>query len=362
MGLLAPFLFCHSAKAQFSFSQIEYYIGTGSDTALLVVDFKDGSADSSYAWGYLFNGNTDGQTMLQEVTAADENFTASIAGGFLNDIIYGQHQGLGGQPDFWSTWTGTDTASLSMNAGIGTSVNPGEWFALSYTDFNPAAKPGLPIPAFNPNAFSFNDVKTWVGSGADSAILVIDFLNQGDSYAWGILFNDSTTGGAILNNVATADSNLSVNASGFLNDLRYKQDSGIGGAPNFWGTWSGTNLGNWFLNSGISTTVKNGDFFGCSYTNFAPALRPNVPTAVDYTVGLSQNKTVVPSLYPNPTRNFVNVPQASDKGGVLKVYSLRGEKVIHLSINKAGQANTQALKQGVYLVEYLGGFSKLAVQ
>jgi hypothetical protein len=345
--------------AQFSFQNLKYFIGSGADTAMLVVDFKDGTNDSSYAWGLLFNGTSSGQAMLQAVAAADVNFSINTSGGFLNDIIYGNHQGIGGQPNFWSTWSGTDTASLSMNAGIGTTVNAGDWFALSYTDFNPAAKPGLPIAAFNPRAFTLKEVEEWIGAGTDSAVLVIDFLNQGSSYAWGVLFSDSTTGSNLLNTVAMADNNLMVNAGAFLNDLIYKQDSGIGGSPNFWGTWSATNLGNWTLNAGIGTSVKNGDFFGCSYTNFAPALRPQVPTAVNFLAlpGLPSAK----SPYPNPALNFITVPKLKPGKKVL-IFNLQGQKVASPTSNNQRQVNITQLNPGIYILKCQGSSYPVQIQ
>ncbi len=353
-------LIAYWGQAQFNFSDLKFFVGSGSDTAMLVVDFKDGTSDSSYAWGYLFNGSTDGETILKAVAAADTNFSVDIANGFLNDVIYGQHAGIGGQPDFWSTWSGTDTASLTMNAGIGSSVNPGDWFALSYTDFNPALKPGLPIPAFDPNAFTLADVKTWVGSGSDSAVLVIDFLGNGASYAWGVLFNDSIDGATMLSTVAAADANLLVNASSFLNDLIYQQDSGIGGSPNFWGTWSGTNLGNWYLNAGIGTFVKNGEFFGTSYTDFNPALRPYLPQAVDFlSVETPRLATLLP--YPNPASHSINLP-SGQAGDAVNFYSLTGEKVARFSLNAEKRISWAQLKPGVYLVEHQGRLHKIVVQ
>ena len=357
--LLAGFATIASIKAQFTFNDLEYFVGSGSDTAMLIIDFKDGSlyaTDSSYAWGYLFNGTTTGEDMLNDIAAADVNLTVNIASGFLNDVIYGAHQGIGGQPDYWSTWSGTDSTSLATNSGIATSVAAGDWFAISYTDFNPAIKPGFPIAAFDPNTFTTADVYTWVGSGADSAILVVDFLtgNTPSSFAWGVLFTDSTTGGDMLNEIAAADTNFIVNATSFLNDIIYKTDSGMGGMPNYWGTWSATNYGNWAMNAGIGTKVVNGNLFGASYTDFAPALRPGKPYAVGNNVGVVERRVLAFSIYPNPATDYIQISADVRKPLEVKVYQGNGNLVIAQQAEANERISLASLPAGIYLVQVNG--------
>lgn len=301
-------LMAFNSKAQFSFSQTEFWIGSGTDSTLLIVSFNDGTSDSSYAWGYRFNPGEDGEDLLNAVAAADVNFSINTAGGFLNDVIYHRHEGIGGSPNYWSTWSGADTASLMMNAGIATPLVNGEWFAISYTDFNPALKPALPIAAFNPRAFDFSQVQQWIGTGMDSAVVIIDFQLPGDSarIAYGLLFNDSIQASQALSDLDQADAMLSVNASSFLNDISYGSWNGIGGSPDYWSTWSATNIGNWFLNAGISTWVKGGELFGCSYTDFAPALRPKSPNQ-EQNVGMKEWPNIRFSFYPNPVQNILSI-------------------------------------------------------
>lgn len=362
LGLMA---FTLLAKAQFTNSDLQYYVGSGSDTAVLVIDFKDGTQDSSYAWGYLFDGNKTGEDMLNAVAQADENFTVSISSGFLNDITYNSHAGIGGMPDYWSTWSGTDTASLTMNSGIGKPITNGDWFACSYTDFNPALKPGNPIPAFDPSAFLAADVRSWFGTGSDSAILVVDFLDgtASSSYAWGYLFTDSTDGATMLSDIAQADSQLSVNASAFLNDITYQSHSGIGNMPNFWGTWSATNLGNWSMNIGIGTVVKNGDFFGCAYTDFAPALRPGRPFPVNYSrVGLGEQDNLDYNIYPNPASDWLTVTSPTNENITAILYSGNGKKLMEERDSGTLTLDVSHLPKGVYLLSINNQMEKVLLQ
>jgi len=297
----------------FTLPEVRYYIGSGSDTSLLVVDFNDGSWDESYAWGYIHDGTATAEDMLNAIAAADLNFSVSIGSGFLNDITYGKHAGIGGTGGFfWSTWSGTGALNLTLNAGISEILSDGDWFGCSFTDFNPALAPSNPIPAFDPLRFTSQDVEFWVGTGTDSSILVIDFITGTDvsSFAWGYVYSGIATGEDMLNDIAAADPNLDVAiGAGFLNDITYENLSGIGGNPNFWGTWSATNLGTWDFNIGIGDTLTNGSFFGCSYTDFNPALRPDYPEAAPFVTSVTAQpeSDLQFTIYPNPTTDWLTL-------------------------------------------------------
>ena len=364
---ISAILFAICAKAQFDFPAIQYYVGSGSDTALLVVDFKDGSAyatDSSYAWGYLFNDSTTGEAILNAVAAADVNFSVNIAGGFLSDVFYNNHAGVGGQPDYWSTWSGTDRASLATNMGIGTTVYPNDWFAMSYTDFNPAALPGEPIAAYNPDLVTFNDVDLWIGSGQDSAVLIVDFLSLVgfSSQSVGILFNDSISGEGMLNAFASYDSTFKVDMSGgFLNDISYAGHAGLGGQPNYWGTWSATNWGNWYMNAGISTMVKPGEFFGCTYTDFNPAHRPTPPVPVQ-PLSIKDFANVQFSIYPNPASAYIYIDAPSTDELDVNILSLNGQSVLKAKVQPNEKLQVGHLAKGTYLLQATGGLQKLIIK
>jgi len=273
------------ASAQFSAADVIFYVGDGPDTAFCVVDFQDGSSDSSYAWGYLFDAvNTiSAEDMLNDIDAAEPKIGFAMSGGFLNDIIYNSHSGIAGSPNYWGTWSKTSSTTWSANAGIGEILSNGDWFGCSYTDFSPAIEPGEPIAAYHSAKFSSADIRFWIGSGADTAIFVADFVTpiygEQVSYAWGYLFDGTTDGQTMLDDIAAADVNLSIiTGGGFLNDIYFNDQVGEAGSPYYWGTFSGTNLSDWTLNSGLSTTVNPGDWFGCAYDAWQPR-RPFYPSA-----------------------------------------------------------------------------------
>ena len=352
LGALLSVMLVQPLAAQFNWQDIDFWVGSGSDSALLVVDFGAADFDSSYVWGYRYSGAKTGEDMLVDIAAADLNLRIDVAGGFLNDVIYHRHEGIGGQPDYWSTWSGSDTASLITNMGIGTALVNGEWFALSYTDFAPALKPGLPIPAFKPTDFALAQVQNWYGSGNDSAAFIVDFLN-GNSYAWGYLFNDSIAASQMLNDIASQDANLSINAAGFLNDIIYLSDSGLGGQPNYWGTWSATNVGNWYMNAGISHQIKAGELFGASYTDFNPAVRPNAPKN-NSALSLRRSDRISFNLYPNPAHNFL-VVSGLRQDAYYKISNSLGQIVQEGSLDKgSNRLDISPLKEGFYFLQLSG--------
>lgn len=343
-------------NAQFDVTQVQYWVGAGADTSILVVDFQDGSFDgASFAWGYLHNGST-GAEMLNAIAAADVNFTVDMSGGFLNDITYGAYAGIGGSPVYWSTWSGTDIASMTMNGGVSAPLGNGDWFACSYTDFDPALEPAEPFAAFDPFRFTAADVVYWVGTGQDTALLMIDFHDGSttSSYAWGYLFDGSATGESMLNAVTASDPALAVAmGGGFLNDITYGGHAGIGGEPNYWGTWSATNLGNWSMNGGVSTVLNNGDLFGCSYTDFAPALRPSYPVAAEVATSVAElGADALIQVYPQPATDVLHVNTLTQGSEAVLVMDLAGRNVFHGTMNNGiATIDVSAWPAGLYILQ-----------
>src|SRR5690554_2315495 len=90
--LLFLLFFTQFIFGQFTANDVKYFVGSGTETAYLIVDFKDGTDDRSYAWGYHFdsgNGETFG-SMLAAIANAEPNFVIDPASGtgFLNHITF----------------------------------------------------------------------------------------------------------------------------------------------------------------------------------------------------------------------------------------------------------------------------------
>lgn len=345
---------------------VTYWIGQGADSAVFIVDFNDSSDFESYAWGILFNDSIDGATIVQLVAQADPELSVKVNSGFLNDITYLQHAGLGGQPDYWSTWDGADMSTLTTNLGLASVIYHGDIFACSYTDFNPATYPGTPVAARDPFAFTFADVTTWVGQGADSAVLVIDFNDSAthESYAWGYLFDGTTDGTTMLDAIVNADPQLqTVVTNGFLNDVTYGSQAGLGGQPDYWSTWEATNMANWTSNLGLASSVQPGAYFGCSYTDFNPAVPPSTPVPATIPTGINQQHTPTLAVFPNPgTTHFIISSNASN--GQYQLFDLKGNKIASGSWNAQQPVAWPDVDKGMYILQVYSatGYASLPIQ
>lgn len=136
--------------AQFSMEDITYWVGSGSKSAVLVIDFNDGTNPQCFAWGYRFDGTSvTAQKMITDIDSADHALAVTF-GAFLNDITYLSHAGLGGNPNYFATFSGDqDTTHWTMNMGCSEVLEDSMWFGLSYSPWDslytyPLFSPGLP--------------------------------------------------------------------------------------------------------------------------------------------------------------------------------------------------------------------------
>lgn len=208
------------------------------------------------------------------------------------------------------------------------------------------------------SAFTFDDITFWIGNGSNVAMLVVDFndTSSTESYAWGYRFDGNISADSMLAEIAAADTNLNINTGGgFLNTIEYKTHSGIGGSPNYWGTWSGTGLHDWMMNAGLSTTISDSAWFGCSYTDFMPALIPELPVAADDVttqIASSQYKNL--AVYPNPVRNKMTVNLPSEiKNSRIVIYNLQGQMVKTKQMNGNATVSLTNLYPGMYIVKVI---------
>jgi hypothetical protein len=107
-----------AAFAQFAFSDISYWTGTGSNRAALVVDFKNGNP--VYVWGYQFDGVKTGQQMITDIandvaTGLDIQITSFSFGDAITGIQFGANNKAGfgtGDPGYWSYYLGDGTSTV----------------------------------------------------------------------------------------------------------------------------------------------------------------------------------------------------------------------------------------------------------
>ena len=216
----------------FTFDDVQYWVGEGENRALLVVDWNDTVSPESLAWGYRFDGEVTGEQILSDISFADSRFIANMSGGFLNDIAFADgeilHEGIGGTGGFyWSTWSGTNSGNWEMNAGIGATVQDGDWFGCSFTDFNPSVFPGVPVAVSNPvgidNYKKYTEVSVYPNPATD--FVTIKSLNIN------IVRLVNSTGIVIFENKYNSENDVVIDISGLVSGLYFvnvETDEGVG--------------------------------------------------------------------------------------------------------------------------------------
>lgn len=352
--LLFLLFFTQFIFAQFSASEVKYFVGQGDATAYLVVDFKDGTDDRSYAWGYRYNSgdNVTMGTILLALANAEPNFSINptSGSGFLSDVIYNSHSGLEGEPDWWSTWSGSSAETFSMNSGLSSTVQDGFWYGLSYGFSNPTSKaPVAPIPAYSSQWFQASQITNWIGTGTNKSLVVIDFGTQTneveDSFVFGIQYNGILTAEQALQLIQTETSyfNYTTNTNQIEN-LSIASNSGEASSANPWKIFEGTDLSNWQSKSDLSqVTLSNNDWLGLSFST----RRPFTPQEATSSLSNSTVQKVEFTIYPNPTSDYLNI-QTEDKISEVSIYNIQGKEILKSNLDRIDVSN---LTSGIYLIE-----------
>lgn len=149
LSLAAPVAF------SFGFSDIQFWAGTGANSSALVVDWNDGKAAESLAWGFNWDGSATGIDLLNAIDAADARLSIEIISFSFGDAV----RGFAYDADLDGLYTG---ANDHFAAGFGL---PGEGFWAYHLGGPTATDP------------------TWTGSGVGASDR--DLVNQSwDGWTW----------------------------------------------------------------------------------------------------------------------------------------------------------------------------------
>ncbi len=129
-------------------ADINYWIGSGANSAAMVIDFHDGETTESFAWGYRWNGTASGADMLIAIASADVNlsinhFGDGDSGFYLTSVNYfdgiASHSEVNGNfgsyPADYDSWgfylsggfAGEDAGGDPAAIAGGGSALPGAW-------------------------------------------------------------------------------------------------------------------------------------------------------------------------------------------------------------------------------------------
>lgn len=338
--------------AQFTANDVKYFIGSGTQTAYVVVDFKDGTDDRSYAWGIRFNPgeSLSINNLLQRIQTAEPQFMYQQSGGFLNTIKFNDHYKTSGS-DWWSTWSGDSASTFSGNGGIGGTVQDGRWYGFSYGFSNPSMQaPVTPIPAYSSLWYNSSQITNWIGTGSNKSLVVIDFgtnnsNGNANSFVFGIQYNGTITAEQALQLIDAQTSAFNYTSSANqVSSLSLNSFSETANGTDLWKLYKGSNLSNWKTNTNLSTiTLNNNDWFGLSFGT----RRPFTPTEANVTLSVSDVMKENFKIYPNPASDFI-VIETKNSVKDINIYSVSGQKVINTQNKKI---SIQNLQKGAYWVE-----------
>lgn len=136
-----------------SFSDIEYWVGTGDSQAAFVIDFQDGS--DALAWGYRWDSSTTvtGEDMLLAIDAQDDRLEARVTsfpfGAFVDGFTYDTRSADSDFASFlnWSYYNGDAYNNLSANlTGVsGWTLTDGNWDVWAYLEVDSSTFSPLPF-------------------------------------------------------------------------------------------------------------------------------------------------------------------------------------------------------------------------
>ncbi len=110
-------------EATIDFNDILFWVGTGTNEAVMAVNW----ADTALAWGYRWDGTATVADMMADIAAIDPRFSYTVSS-FLDDINYidvaaGMTTPLSITPGSW--WGSTNNGYMDM--GLGQTLNNGDF-------------------------------------------------------------------------------------------------------------------------------------------------------------------------------------------------------------------------------------------
>lgn len=343
-------------SAQFTENDIKFWVGTGSKKAYFVADFNDDDHPSSYAWGYRFD--SDDLTMedlIMAIAAAEPKMEVEIPSGFLYTLNYNHH--IPSENDYWSTWSGTSSGSMSLNNGVnGDPLTDGKWYGASYgygftDDTPPLSHPSTPVAAYNSAWYNSSQITNWIGTGSNSSLVIIDFGTDGSngsahSFVFGIRYNGSITAEQALQQIQSQTPYFNFTSTGGqIASLSLNSHSGTPSGASSWKLFKGEDLSSWRSQASLSQTqLSNNEWLGLSFGQRLPF----TPTeAAQEVLGISDAYQKAFRIYPNPASDFIHIETTDDIKEV-SIYAISGQKVL---VSQHAKIDIQSLKPGVYLME-----------
>ena len=248
------FICAFGAKAQtpvdatIDTNDILYWVGTGSNRAVLIVNF--GIPDTALAWGFRFNGTATVQQMTDSITVNDPRFWVVGLPSWYpqGDIFYVMDNndtlslsGTSAEVPF-NYWEANINGATSFG-GANEVLHDGDVFKYGdlasptrvcvqdyggYCGLSAWTKTPVPVPVPSTSngpeeaTIAASDILYWVGTGSNEVVFAVNWADT--ALAWGYRFDgDAVALSAVMNDIQSADPRFSysLNSYGYLSDIRF---------------------------------------------------------------------------------------------------------------------------------------------
>ena len=265
-------------EATIAASDILYWVGTGSNEAVMAVNW----ADTALAWGYRWDGTKTVSDMMTDIAAADPRFSFELGTWGLDDILFAVAEGDTLRKVAFSYWESKNNGFMDMGmgqtlangdfekwaepaAGIVVDSSYYEGWGWSYSYVYPMTIYPVSVPVIDTvpvvpveATIAFSEILFWVGEGSNEAVMAVNWADT--ALAWGYRWNGTATVADMMDHIAAADPRFSYTGTGFISDINYIDTAAgmttpLGITPGYY--WGSTNNG--VMDMGMSQTLANGD-------------------------------------------------------------------------------------------------------
>ena len=265
-------------EATIAASDILYWVGTGSNEAVMAVNW----ADTALAWGYRWDGTKTVSDMMTDIAAADPRFSFELGTWGLDDILFVVADGDTLRKVASSYWESKNNGFMDMGMGqtlangdfekwaepaagvvVDSSYYEGWGWSYSYVypmTIYPVSVPVIDtVPVVPVEAIiDFSEILFWVGEGSNEAVMAVNWADT--ALAWGYRWNGTATVSEMMDHIAAADPRFSFTGTSLLSDINYIDTAAgmttpLGITPGNW--WESSNNG--FMDMGMGQNLNNGD-------------------------------------------------------------------------------------------------------
>ncbi|MBQ2508506.1 MAG: T9SS type A sorting domain-containing protein [Bacteroidales bacterium] len=216
-----------------SASDIQYWVGTGSNQAIVIVGWDDNPSGNNFAlaWGVRWSGTATAANMLDTIAAHDSRFSYSISGGFVTNISYNDGTLVSGSSlSYWcynvnNDWGAAYPSQIMANGDV---MEVSSSCNYSLTTASPATDPNTPDDPDPVDAtIDESAILYWVGTGENRVRFIVNWADT--ALAWGYRFStESVVASDMMEAIAEADSRLTITGAsdGFVTDIVFV-DNGV---------------------------------------------------------------------------------------------------------------------------------------